>query len=175
MKIIEISGKKRSGKDYIAQYMHISLPNSYIIHFADKLKEMVAQSLGISVEILDNLKNSNYTIQLGQSKTTMRYILQHFGTEVMQKEFGKYVWVDIVKKEIEKSNYDYVIIPDFRFKHEYIKDSTTIKIINTNQICDDLHRSEIDLDDFSFDYIIHNNMDNSFKDEVDLIINKLRC
>lgn len=86
--IVLFSGKKRSGKDFIANFTKKILEKSNkkveIIHFADSLKEVLCTTFNISLKELDNLKNSNTIIF---NSLTMRNILQRFGTDAMQNIF----------------------------------------------------------------------------------------
>ena len=174
-KIILINGKKRSGKDYTAKMMKRELENSgfsvAVMSFADPIKEIIATTFGISLELLDKLKNQKQEIYTTRDDATdeeiyigddlqlvsnFRTILQRFGTEAMQEMFGKTVWVDLLQKKADNSDCDFVIVPDFRFLQENIGD-ITIHIFN-NAIIDsiDLHASENELNDFKFNYEIDN-------------------
>lgn len=157
--IILINGKKRSGKDFFTEIFLSNVKNGVRIAFADKVKEILATTFGISVQEFDNLKNTD---------PKYRKIIQRFGTDAMQTIFGKDVWVKFVVDFINSSNYDYYLIPDFRFEHEFINidgcKTTTIKILGGDG---DTHISENGLNDFNFDYVLDNTKkDVSFKDEI---------
>lgn len=175
--IIFISGQKRSGKDTIASILEkkflVSGHNVRIIHFADKLKEILSITLGISVNKLNQLKNIGAQVCIKvddviEPVETFREMLQHFGTDAMQKLVDKRFWVNIVQSEIERDQtHDIFLIPDFRYQHEFFKntyayecypgkvDFVTIRVVS-NEKSFDAHISEHDLDEYDFNYIIEN-------------------
>lgn len=171
MKVILINGKYRSGKDYFAQQLKTALKykknkKAEIIRFADPIKNILAITFDCYVEDINKYKNDpdeyNITIndELGPFKElNFREILQKFGTEAMQKVFGKTVWADLLEKELlflDNAGIDYVLVPDFRFKHEYITPSITVNIFNNDIEWNDTHASETELKDFYFDYYVNN-------------------
>lgn len=153
-KIILINGKKRAGKDYIANILKEKLGNCEIMHYADALKQIISETFEISLEELDNYKNKNVEIIFNNRKTTFRRILQCFATEAIKPVFGNNIWKRIVLKNMENSSAVYIIIPDFRFPEEYIEGSYTVKVLGGEQL--DSHISEHALNNFKFDYIIDN-------------------
>lgn len=153
-KIILINGKKRAGKDYIANILKEKLGNCEIFHYADSMKQIIADTFEISLEELENFKNENVEITFNGKRTTFRRVLQCFATEACKKVFGKDIWKQIVLNKMENSNAEYIIIPDFRFPEEYIEDSLTVKVLGGDT--NDTHISESALNDFKFDYIIDN-------------------
>lgn len=152
--IIIINGKKRAGKDYIANILKEKLGNCEIMHYADALKQIISETFEISLEELDNYKNENVEIIFNNRKTTFRRILQCFATEAIKPVFGNNIWKRIVLEKIKETNAEYIIIPDFRFPEEYIEGSLTVKVLGGDS--NDTHISEIALNDFKFDYIIDN-------------------
>lgn len=169
-KLILINGKKRSGKDYFAKLVQMELLNhnksSKIMSFADPIKDIISTTLDISKEDLEKYKNDDNSyglaVQSYQSGIieecnviNFRGILQRFGTEAMKQWFGEDVWVKLLKQQAEKLNYDYIIVPDFRFLCEDVGD-ITVKIKNDDVECIDNHRSENELNDYRFDCIIDN-------------------
>jgi len=166
MKIILINGKKRSGKDYFARLLQDELyknkKTSYVIGFADPLKDIIAKSLNVSLVDLDTFKNDKEKIIVRKNGfqeiiTDFRQVLQTFGTEAMKKYFGEDVWVKLLLSQAHSSHVDYVIVPDFRFLSEEISE-ITVKIRNDeiDNACKDSHRSENELNDFKFSYTIDN-------------------
>jgi len=174
-KIILINGKKRSGKDYTAQKIKEVLEDEgffvEIIAFADPIKEIIATTFGMSLELLNIFKNNKQKIYVEKQNATedemflgdnlvqisdFRTILQRFGTEGMQGTFGKNVWVDLLKRKVHFSCCDYVIVPDFRFNAEDIGDYS-VNIFNSEIIdAGDSHASENELNNFKFDFLINN-------------------
>ena len=153
-KIILINGKKRAGKDYIANILKEKLGNCEIMHYADSMKQIIADTFEISLEELENFKNENVEIIFNNRKTTFRRVLQCFATEAIKPVFGNNIWKRIVLNKMENSNAEYIIIPDFRFPEEYIEDSLTVKVLGGDT--NDTHISESALNNFKFDYIIDN-------------------
>ena len=165
-KIILINGKKRSGKDHFARLLQEELykqhKTSEIIAFADPIKDILAMTFNLSDEQLDKLKNDEAPIIIredGYQKivATFRSVLQNFGTDAMKKWFGESVWSNVLLERASNSHTDYVIVPDFRFLIEDIG-GITIKIRNDEieKNCTDNHRSENELNDYEFDYVIDN-------------------
>ena len=124
VKIILINGKKRSGKDYFARLLQDELyknkKTSYVIGFADPIKEIISKTLNVSLSDLDTFKNDKEKIIVRKNGfqeiiTDFRQVLQTFGTEAMKPIFGDDIWVQLLIKKAKESNVDYVIVPDFRF------------------------------------------------------------
>ena len=152
--IIGICGHKGSGKDYLSAILR-EYTGFKIVHFADPLKEMIAFLLNISIDELNDLKNHE---DQKICNTNMRSILQKFGTDIMQKQCGKDIWIKQVLTE------DNIIIPDVRFNHEADaiskRGGMLIKLLGGKT---DSHISEIELDEIDnskFDFVY----DNTHKD-----------
>lgn len=169
--IIQLSGKKRAGKDTVAKYLTTALETAYdykvdVISFAEPMKNIIATTLGISLEDLDLFKNRDdiyrlRVIDLDSStplrSTDCRQILQQFGSEAMKKWFGNDVWVNLLNQRIKDSTADVIIIPDWRFQIEELTSSLKIRV-NSN-LCDlnDTHVSETELDSYEhFDLVLNN-------------------
>lgn len=174
-KIILINGKKRHGKDFIAAMLKDSIEelgsSAEIMSFAEPMKNIISTIFGISLEDLDEYKNNpnQVTLQLFDNYnevlvTDFRAILQKFGSEAMKPIFGENVWHDLLIKRADKSEADYILVPDFRFPVEDIDEAIKVKVFNDDIKSDDTHTSETSLDDFKFDYYI-NNTSYSFKKE----------
>ena len=171
--IILINGKKRSGKDWTAKLIKQDLEDrgytADIRSFASPMKFIISQTFDITENELDLYKNDDdYGIELkvypnNQPPCTIKYtdfrtILQRFGTEAMKPIFGNDIWAELLYKNAEKSEYDFILVPDFRFLVEYRDNAVTLKIKHTEleSQCTDTHASETELNDFSFDYTIDN-------------------
>lgn len=164
--IIQIGGFKRSGKDTISKM----IANHYqskgklvdIFHYADPLKQIAASIFDISLEQLDEFKNNKTelyrfnTYEEPCKVTDFREILTKIGNEAIKPVFGSDVWQKIMFENIEKSEADIIIIPDFRFTVEHIPNAVTIRINNSDIINDTDHPSETELIDFDFDMSIDN-------------------
>lgn len=57
-KVIMISGKKRSGKDTVANIISQFLEESEILHIAAPMKRIVSKSFGLTLDELEELKNN---------------------------------------------------------------------------------------------------------------------
>ena len=165
-KILLISGKSGSGKDQVATYMEDYLKEDnqkvLVTHFADPVKFFLKQHYG-------------YT---GAKTPEERSLLQRIGTDVVKNKYPDY-WGNIISQFISavKDEWDYAIIPDFRFPDELmcIKDFNQTSIltlrvnryakegksyINPKMTIEQLnHISENALDNFHFDLYINNNGD----------------
>ena len=97
---------------------------------------------------------------LVESNLSLRQLLQYFGTEIMQKYFGKRVWINSTLANRSK----YTIISDLRFIEEYnaIKENGGLVIyINRPNYEFGQHASEREmkelLENNKYDFIINNN------------------
>jgi len=149
-KVIQISGKKRHGKDTIASILMDKFPDAILLSFAEPMKQIIATTLGITLTELDELKNTDHKV---------RGILQRFGSEAMKAVFGEDVWAELLKRKLLKMpDNALVIITDWRFNCEVIEGSLKLRVNRpTLSIDTDAHRSELELDDYKyFDYILEN-------------------
>lgn len=150
--IIGISGKKRSGKDTVADMLQMFLPKTIKYHFATPLKREVAAVMNVSVEYID------------QHKDNFRKILQGYGTDYRRMLFGDDFWIKKMQTALgvisANGNVNNIVIPDVRFKNEYefVKANHGLMIrVNSNRTDNaDTHISETELDKFTFDYTIDN-------------------
>lgn len=165
-KIVLINGKKRSGKDFFANELQQALSEngatSELMSFAGPIKEILSKSFEIPVEVIDECKNypDYYPIDIytpeGCELTSFRKLLQRFGTDAMKEWFGEDVWTKLLMERAEKSDKDFVLVPDFRFLCENVSDYT-IKIRNDDVEPNDPHRSETELEDNNFIFRYHVN------------------
>ena len=187
--IIGVSGKAQSGKDTVSKmiayvvwyykysqrlkpfgvdnYNNCTDKNQYYVllnsidwhqtSFARKLKTCLADILktNLSNFELNEFKESNIE-WLGM---TVRELLQKFGTAIRNEVCDDF-WVKVCLKDCEED--ENWIISDVRFKSEAkgIKDLEGIIVrVNREGAGAGNHISEIDLDDYSFDYVINNDGD----------------
>ena len=175
-KLIGLSGKLGSGKNYIAEKIIAPVfANEYnilIIGFGDQVKqELYARNLELTYDILyDNKTNES------------RQQLQQYATENGRDKYSEDMWIRGLDMQIEtfkRRSYKntLIIICDVRFKNEaeYIKKKNGLLFridaplrtqsrywkesggnLQLHQLISK-HRSEIDLDEYNFDYIINNN------------------
>lgn len=173
--IIGLSGKKRVGKDTVADYL-VNDHGFIKYSFADPIKEVSRILFNFTEEQLygDDKEKIDPTW-----KIKPRDFFQKFGTDYMQYQFPKEFpesnsvvpekcfWVKCFHswylKQREVDPDVKIVITDVRFIHEYdflIKeDAMIIKIENNNIQNTDSHISENDLNSFDsskFDYCIKN-------------------
>ena len=174
-KIILISGKAHSGKDYCAKLLKNKLEKEgckvVIDRFAKYIKSYLKDYYG-----WNGVKDEEY-----------RHKLQWLGTERIKQDLNfksfhaKRLAEDF---QIFEDEFDYFIVPDTRFPDEiytmlsaFGKDK--VITIRVNRIDKDVtkdlgelskHSSEVALDDFKFDYMITNSGDESFEEVVDDLI-----
>ena len=158
-----ISGKAGHGKDtaakMIADYLTAKEYKILIVHFADLVKFYASQ----------------YFNWDGEKNEDGRFLLQWIGTHLMRTNYPTY-WAEIIGQFIDaitKTNkFDVILIPDWRFINEYEtiydyaqlqnNEVITLRIIRPNYVNPNMtkeqqqHISEIELDDFAFDWIIEN-------------------
>ena len=163
--IIQLSGRKRSGKDWTATAIKQQLESHgysvEVLSFAEPLKDIASIILDMTLSDLEFAKNNNDSIyQTGsyynEYLTTFRSMLQKLGTEAMKKYFGKSVWYDLLINRIEQSSADYILVPDYRFPEETIPGALTVRIHSTSVDLTDNHISETALDNHIFNHVLDN-------------------
>lgn len=177
--VIAICGKKRSGKDTIANY--ISDKYGYNnVKFADPLKNMLKAGFNFTDEQLESKKEEidDYW------RITPRQAMQFIGTEIMQYELQKLVPnLDrhfFVASLFKRYPDEHLVISDLRFVHEeqaikQIKNNLIIKVIRDSNLDTDNHISENELDQIDCDCTIRNNKDlDELYKKVDNIIESFR-
>ena len=176
--IIQIGGFKRSGKDTISQMIANHYQSSGklvdIFHYADPIKEHVCKLFNISLEQLDEFKNSKKELwsfdnyDNAYKVTDFRDLLTSTG-DSFKSIFGDDIFLRLMWEKIEKSEADIIIIPDFRFKIEHIPNAVTIRIINDDIVNDTDQPSETELINFDFDMSIDNTNYHQTQDNIDII------
>ena len=142
--IVAVGNKSRVGKDTFADY----LVNNYGFK---------------RISIAESLYKLSHQVQdfFGIEQHKDPKLLQELGT-CMRKIYGDNIWIDKAVAEIKSHNGN-VVISDMRFKNEcgILKQMSayTVKVTRRDRIIDrdPLHISEVDLDDYTFDYTIENN------------------
>ncbi len=162
-RIVAICGKKRSGKDTIADY--ISSRYGYDkVKFANVLKDLCKNAFNLS----------NYQVEYdGKDVVDTRYdktprqIMQYIGTDLMQFEMqkfmpkiGRLVWTTSL---LESTKNKYIVISDMRFKHEAEEvlryDPSAIILMVDRLACNnviDTHVSENATNDIPFNFYVKN-------------------
>jgi hypothetical protein len=72
---------------------------------------------------------------------------------------------------------DIVIVPDFRFKHEYLEMSKNLKCFTINVTGgddSDTHISENDLNDFNHDYVLNNYYKGDITESIDEVYKQIQ-
>lgn len=161
---IIISGKAGSGKDMTAQFMKEELEKHgkkvLIIHYGDAVKWVLR----------------DYFNWDGKKDEIGRTLLQTVGTDIVRARHPNF-WTGIVVGLLQSfepySNFDIALVPDARFPNEVdialanLQNCVAVRINRKNAdgtewinptLTDTQrqHPSETSLDNYAFDYIIHN-------------------
>lgn len=183
-KLIVLSGKKRVGKDTVANLFNDYTLCKYELRaFAQPVKEIVSQVTGQTSYTLDLFKESRLIDVNGLPSTlTIRELYRKtadFYKELLREDiFAKLMFRRLA---YEKYEFPRVIITDMRFKVEYeqMKQLDPVFIrIKSNMGNTDTHPSETDLDDVpdnAFHFVIDNiGTRTQLKEQVQTIVKKLR-
>ncbi len=166
--VLDLENKSPSFVEYLAINIW---PFIKAYSFADLLKEGVCMNvLGLTREQCygtESQKNSTTHIEWGDTgfsdKTgpmTAREVMQYVGTDFFRKIYPD-VWVDATIRRIEAEGTELAVVTDCRFPNE-VRGVQKIggKVIRlTRDIADgdDVHPSEVALDDFDeFDLVVEN-------------------
>ena len=94
MKIIGLSGKKRSGKDTVYQvagdYLKKNKAKAGRVAFADPLKHEIAEITGFNLEFIE------------KNKEGLRPLLQTWGADFRRKYCGAEYWIDKMRPIVEQ-------------------------------------------------------------------------
>lgn len=175
MSIIGLSGRARSGKDTLGQYLIEIFKEKYNRHFmrvafADELKKMCAEHFDLSYEQLwgDKKEEPDYRYPKETSDIdlltsdifwTPREIMQEFGG--FYRRIDRNFWVNILDKYV--GNDKDIIVTDVRYLNEvgYIEENggVNIRVVRDvdNEIHGQDHASETELDNCAFDITVENN------------------
>lgn len=158
-KIILISAKAESGKDTLAEYLQeqLYLRGKVVVidHFAKYIKSYC------------KLMGWN-----GEKDTYWREKLQKLGTEVIKEKLNyKSFHAKRLSEDVQILNeafdIDYILLPDCRFRDEvytmksmFPDDCITIRVNrigHKSRLTEEQlqHKSEVDLDEFNFDYVLN--------------------
>ena len=176
------TGKAQSGKNYIARELNKALTSEHKtvleLSFAYKLKSFISTLFDMPIEEVDKWKLNEQPFTA--NGTTMREILQRFGTDIMRKHVDKDYWIKFVATRIVNTDYNYYLITDYRFPNEldvidYIKlydlynltdyNVKVVKVINNSTIKSSKHESELLTDVIDADIII-DNTDHKYKFDI---------
>lgn len=176
------TGKAQSGKNYIARELNKALTSEHKtvleLSFAYKLKSFISTLFNMPIEEVDKWKLNEQPFTA--NGTTMREILQRFGTDIIRKHVDKDYWIKFVATRIVNTDYNYYLITDYRFPNEldvvdYIKlydlynltdyNVKVVKVINNSTIKSSRHESEMLTDVIDADIII-DNTDHKYKFDI---------
>lgn len=170
-RIIVICGAKRAGKDTVADIL-CQLPQfNFTKHrIADPLKHVCKYLFEFNNEQIEGDLKEVVDDRMG---VTPRFMLQYFGTELMQLQLqqhvpkvGRSIWMNKLLANIKDDRGD-VVISDLRFCHEFLalKNAypNTCKLMRINNIIADSnamsdgHVSEHEWKQLKPDMIVGNN------------------
>ena len=123
--IIGLVGPIGSGKDTVADYL-VNIHGFRRESFASSLKDAVSVVFGWSRELLEGRSKQSrewreqpdiwWSDKLGKT-ITPRYILQHWGTDVIRNGFHDDIWLASLENRL-RSAQDDIVITDCRFPNE---------------------------------------------------------
>lgn len=124
--IIGVCGLIGSGKDTIADYLQ-NIHEFRRESFAATLKDAVAAVFGWDRELLEGRTKESRTWReqvdpwwaerLNMPDLTPRWVLQHWGTEVVRRSFHDDTWIASLENKLRKTQDD-IVISDCRFPNE---------------------------------------------------------
>lgn len=170
-KIYVLSGKAKSGKDYVASVMEKFYSNQKCIR------------ISYAYYLKDYLKRMNCWD--GKEETKPRELLQQFGIELIKNQISDTLLIERVKQDIEVFSYfyDVIFITDARRKEEIEMPKQTFSNVTTIRIerkhyedglteSERNHYSETALDDYhNYDYVIFNHGEESdLKHQCEMIL-----
>lgn len=158
-KILLLSGKINSGKDYTADIL-VKKENWVKISFASFLKNLTSEKYKIDINDFNTQEGKKKIYSTGE---TYRDLLINIARECKKKDEN--IFVKKAIEEIKNSDNVNIVIPDWRYPHEYnyihrcLSDKFNIITTRVNRnssfILND--PSETSLDNFDFDFVIDNN------------------
>ena len=185
MEIIAFAGNLKTGKNHVAEKILLPLlpiKNTLVMGFADHFK-------------VDSINKGNLVHDkvFGEKDEETRKKLQLIGTENGRDKYGQDIWINTLDTWMHVYNergVERFIITDVRFKNEYeylkSKNAIIIKIEAPNRQKENLssstseknldilnHRSETELNDIKFEYIINNDYNDKIINDIkEILTNK---
>jgi hypothetical protein len=128
MELIAFVGFIGSGKDTVAQHM-IANEGFRGFAFADCLKDAISAVFCWDRELLEGSTAESrvwretvdtwWADKLNIPNLTPRWVLQHFGTEVMRKSFHEDIWIFNMERRLSLLGEDAkIVVTDARFRNE---------------------------------------------------------
>lgn len=152
MRVIGILGRKRVGKDTIADYL-VTKYKYQKVSIAHPLKEGCRILFDLS---WDQVYGNDKDVIDQRYQRTPREILSTIGTGTIRSQFGEDFWI---KRAFNCSEYDKIVISDVRFENEIKKihsaGGLVIKVVcdNAEKEADETHIDKIR----SYDVQVENN------------------
>ena len=124
--ILGVTGLIGSGKDTIADYL-VTEHGFKRVSFAASLKDAVAAVFGWDRDMLEGTSRQSrvwreevdqwWAERLNMPQLTPRWVLQHWGTDVLRNHFHTDIWVASVENQLRQAKDD-IVITDCRFANE---------------------------------------------------------
>ncbi|WP_439426631.1 adenylate kinase [Stenotrophomonas sp. T8] len=162
MKIIGITGRARSGKDTLAEFL-VSDHGFVKLSFAAPIRAFVADITGLPVSAMEDgpLKEEPLDWLNGQ---TPRRLMQTVGTEWGREMIDRDLWVKVVAQKIRQARRDGaagVVVSDVRFDNEaqFIREwgGQVVQVLRDSAAPVSAHASEAGVQGDLIDTVIDNN------------------
>jgi hypothetical protein len=124
--IVGVCGLIGAGKDTVADYL-VNIHEFRRESFANTLKDAVSAVFGWDRDLLEGRTRQSrewreqvdawWANRLGMPNLTPRWVLQHWGTEVVRRGFHDDTWIASLENKLRKSQDD-IVISDCRFPNE---------------------------------------------------------
>ena len=188
--IIAFAGRKQSGKTTSCEFVknlfdeHTPLGCSQIYNFADPLKQLCINILGLTEEqCYGTDENKNEIVDCYwpgiDARMTAREVLQYVGTDVFRR-MQHDVWAAATIRLIQKHGRGLSLIADCRFPNEVeaVKNAGGLVVKLNRNLYSSTHASETALDEDQYDQsnfdLVIDNPDISIDDRNKLIIEFLK-
>lgn len=174
--VIALTGAKGSGKDYFADIVKEHF-NAESVAFADPIKAQCRKLYQLeSLEAYDKFKRDE-VVMMGR-RVSGRHLVRELG--MLMRSYDESQFIRYVNRQIDKSDADIILVTDLRFGNELLYFENLRRFhdvhifkINSGQVYDG-HESETELNDNLMDHRLFNKYDDSFKEDVINIINKIK-
>ncbi len=168
--IVGICGFIGSGKDTFADIL-IKEKGFVKLSFASSLKDAVSLIFGWDRNMLEGASHEARTRReqvdewwsqrLNIPHLTPRWVLQHWGTDILRDKFHEDIWLASLERKIINSNYQNIVITDCRFPNEITLlkklGAKMVQVNRTNLISPvSNHSSETSWQNTEFDFIVEN-------------------
>ena len=183
-RIIAICGKRRSGKDTIANYICSKYPEFVNVKIAGQLKTVVRNLFGFSEEQLENDTKDMVDCRWGiTTRAAMQYVvteMMQFGIQGLLPDIGRKFWIkSFIETFVADTKCNGIVVSDLRFLHEYEElakyNVYVIRVEKNDQHCGkaDEHISETECTNIPADVVIHN--DGTLEELLVKVDNSMPC